>query len=222
MRHPSGDDLAAHALGALEPREERRVTKHATRCERCRAELARLAPAVGALGESVEQHEPPPALRERLMAKVRAEAASAGEPRRAGSGLGRLLLRPAAGLAAVALAGAGVAGYLIADEDGDGSSKIPASSELAGAGASLKVEDDAATLELHGMPVLAKGAVYQVWVAEGPEIRRSATFVPNEDGTATAAVPEVLEGASEVMVTEEPRPGRSTPSLPPLLTVRVD
>ena len=50
----------------------------------------------------------------------------------------------------------------------------------------------------------------------------SATFVPHADGTATAAVPEAVEGADEVMVTAEPRAGRSSPTLPAVLDVRLD
>lgn len=227
MKHPSGDDFAAHTIGGLDPKEERAVSRHADRCERCRAELARLAPAVAALAESVEQHEPPPALRERVLAEVRA-GTSWGEDRRGRerrprtSGFIDLLLRPAAGLAAVALLGAGVVGYLIADGGDDGASSVPASATLSGAGGTLEVGEDAATLEVHGMPMLARGAVYQVWVAQGDTVHRSAAFVPAGDGSGTAAVPEVLEGGGEVMVTEEPRPGRKRPTLPPLLTVRVD
>ncbi len=44
-------------------------------------------------------------------------------------------------------------------------------------------------------------------------MKPSATFVPHEDGTATAAVPEAAAGATEVMVTREPRPGRTSPTL---------
>ena len=227
MRHPSDEDLAALALGALDRRRQRRVSKHADRCEHCRAALERLAPAIAVLGESVEQHEPPPALRERLMAEVRAEtsagAVPAQRPRPERRGPAAFMLRPAAGLAAVALAGAGIAGYLLAERGGEPTSTIPGSSELAGAEASLELDDDTATLEVSGMPALAKGAVYQAWVAtETGSVRRSATFVPDADGAATAAVPEVLEGGTEVMVTEEPEPGREEPTLPPLLRVRVD
>jgi hypothetical protein len=133
------------------------------------------------------------------------------------------LLRPAAGVAAVALAAAGVAGYLIADDggNGDGSSSLPASSAVSGADASLETTNDTATLELTGMPQLPRGAVYQVWIVREGETHRSAAFVPAGDGSATAAVPEALEGPAELMVTEEPRPGREEPSGPPLLTVRV-
>ena len=233
-RHPGPDDLAAHAIGGLDRREERRVTRHAGRCERCRTELARLAPAVAVLAESVEQHQPPPELRERLLADVRAEAVAEREGtlrRSRQDGLRGFLLRPAAGLAAVAVLGAAVAGYLVAGDD-DEAETLSVTSAMGGAEGSLELTGDGATLEMTGMPQLEKGAVYQVWISEeersGTEpaqatsIRPSATFVPAGDGSATAAVPEALDGPGEVMVTEEPRPGRSTPSGPPLLTVRVD
>ena len=224
--HPSADDLAAQAIGGLEPKEERRVSRHVARCHRCREALARLAPAVAVLAESVEQHQPPPALRERLLADVRADAAGserAGRERSVQRGGWRgLILRPAAGLAAVALIGAALAGYLVADDGDEDAQTLAATSALEGAEASLELSDEAATLEASGMPQLAKGAVYQVWVADDGEVRPSAAFVPAGDGTATAAVPELIEDPGDVMVTEESRPGRKTPSGPPLLTVRVD
>ena len=45
-------------------------------CPRCSRELEALAPAVAVLGESVEQLEPPPELRERVLAIVREETAA--------------------------------------------------------------------------------------------------------------------------------------------------
>jgi hypothetical protein len=227
--HPSADDLAAHAIGGLDGREERRVARHASRCERCRDELARLAPAVAVLAESVEQHPPPSGLRHRLLAEVRAgvDAEREGPPQRSRPDrLRGFLFRPAAGLAAAALVGAGVTGYLIADVGGDGSSSSPASSVVSGADATLETTDETATLELRGMPQLPEGAVYQVWVVReeasgASSVQRSAAFVPAGDGSATAAVPEALEGPAKLMVTEEPSPGRDEPSGPPLLTVEV-
>ena len=53
-------------------------------CERCRAEIRWLTPAINALPEGVERLEPPRELRERVMAEVRFDAAPedapAGEP----------------------------------------------------------------------------------------------------------------------------------------------
>lgn len=231
MAHPSRDDLTAYALGALEPGEERDVAAHADGCERCSAELRRLAPAVGVLAESVEQREPPPELRERLMSVVGEEAAAASPARAEGAGRARerrgfgwLLLRPAAGFAAVAIAVAGVGGYLLAQDDGRGAEPKSfelSSSNLPGAGGTLVVEDDQATMQVHGMPRLPKGAVYQVWVADGEAVSPSAAFVPRDDGTATAAVPEAAQGADVVMVTREPRPGKLSPTLPTVMTAEL-
>ena len=220
MSCPDRDDLAGLALGALEPREERRITKHAESCERCQAELRRLAPAVGVLAESVEQLEPPHTLRQSLMAAVHGDAAgSTAPPGRRGRVLG-FLWRPAAAIGVTALFAAGAIGYALRDEEED-ARRIPVDGTAA-AGGSIVVEGDDAILHAHGMRTLAKGAVYQVWVAEDGRVTPSATFVPHRDGTATAAVPEVAEGATQVMVTAEPRPGLRRPSGEPVLDARID
>jgi hypothetical protein len=173
------------------------------------------------LGESVEQLEPPAGLRERVLATVDEESGRAPAGARRRRPLSRLILRPAAGLAALAVAGAGVAGYVIRDEEGEGGTEtVPI--ETAAMSGSLVVSPDSATLEVSGMPQLSKGAVYQVWVGEGGSARPVSTFVPDPQGQATAAVPESLDTGDSVMVTSEPKPGRSVPSGPPLLTARVD
>ena len=222
MRHPSQDDLIGLALGALEPRDQRRVAKHARSCERCATELRRLEPAVGALAESVEQVDPPDSLRQSLMATVHSEASAEPQPRagRGSGGLRGLLWRPAAALGVTALFAAGAVGYALRDDE-DSSERIPVAGTEP-AGGTLVIESDGATLHAHGMKQLHGGAVYQVWVAEDGKVTPSATFIPHADGTATAAVPEAAEGATEVMVTQEPRAGRSTPTLPAVLDVRLD
>ncbi len=85
-------DIAAYLLGGLEPDETAALETHLEGCERCREELRWLQPAVDLLPESVEQLEPPPQLRERLMAEV--GAAGDAAPRRTHSAA-------AAGLTAV-------------------------------------------------------------------------------------------------------------------------
>ncbi len=72
--HPDRDDLVAYSLEALDPREAAAVDAHAPGCARCTRELEALAPAVAVLGESVDQLEPPPELRERVLGIVREEA----------------------------------------------------------------------------------------------------------------------------------------------------
>jgi Anti-sigma-K factor rskA, C-terminal len=214
---PSSDDLVGYALGALDPGEQRTVATHVDGCERCSRELTELAPAVGVLAESVEQLEPPPTLRQSLMAAVHADAgdgiaAKKSAPARRGRARA-FLWRPVAALGAIALVAAGAIGYLARDAgDSSGVEEVALASPLPGAGGTIEIEGDAATLHAHGMPKLARGAVYQIWVSDGGQVSPSGAFVPHQDGTATAAVPEAAEGADQVLVTREPRAGMTGPT----------
>src|SRR5215212_4631115 len=68
------DELAAYMLGSLEPAETEAFEAHLAGCERCRSRERWLQASVEVLPSSVEQVEPPPALRARLMETVRQEA----------------------------------------------------------------------------------------------------------------------------------------------------
>jgi anti-sigma-K factor RskA len=228
--HPHQDDLVAYSLGALEASEEQSVAVHIDGCERCAAEIRAFAPAVGVLAESVEQQAPPSELRDRVMTIVRGEAESGATEtaparhKRRRFDLSGFLLRPATGLAVLTLAFAGLGGYLIAeggDDGGEPARTIPIAQANGEPGGSLVVESDTATLHMHGMDQLSKGSVYQVWVATPAGVKPSATFLPHDDGTATAALPEAADGFSEVMVTAEPGPGRTEPTLPAVLDVKL-
>ncbi len=226
MSCPSRDDLVAYSLGALEPKEQRKVEAHAPDCERCTRELEALAPAVAVLGESVEQLEPPPELRERVMATVHQEARGARAPQPVMApperrSIRRFALRPAAGLAALAVAGAGVAGYLVHDQGGGGESTVPVTAQT-GIGGSLAVGDTSSMLTLHGMPQLASGDVYQVWVDKESHIRPSSNFIPDRNGHAITAVDGHLDSGTRVMVTRESGPGANAPTPPVLLSATVD
>jgi hypothetical protein len=226
MDHPSREDLIAFSIGALEPNDERRVEEHAPGCAICTRELEALAPAVAVLGESVDQLEPPPELRERVLSIVRNEAdagrapepAAAPRPRR---GMRQLILRPATGLAALALAGAGVAGYLVRDTGGGGDSTVPIEAQT-GLGGTLVVGDTSSMLHLHGMGQLPKGAVYQAWVVTGSDVTPSSNFIPDASGRATTAIDGHLSSGERVMVTRETAPGHTTPTPPILLSATVE
>jgi hypothetical protein len=225
-RCPRSDDAVAYALGALDERETRDFERHLEICTKCPAELRWLAPAAETLPESVPQLEPPPELRERLVTAVRSDAVRDAEPteprrRRPLFTVRGLAVRPAAALAVGAVAAAGVAGYAVKDDESD-TSTVPVEAEIGGATASLSVGDDSATLEARGMPELDRGSVYQVWVRRGGELQPSSAFVPRSDGTADAAVPEILEGADELTVTKEPRIGSTAPSSRIVLTANLD
>jgi anti-sigma-K factor RskA len=227
--HPDRDDLVAFALGALEPGEERAVEAHMPSCARCTRELEALVPAVAVLGECVEQLEPPPELRERVLAVVRSEAAASREPaeqparRREGRGLRGFLLRPAVALATVAVIAAGVGGYLVRDIGGGGAESTTAAviPQQPGIGGALEVGDNSSMLDLHGMPQLTRGEVYQVWVARGSNLSPSSNFVPDKSGRAMTAVDGHLGEGTKVMVTKESGPGHTAPTPPILLSATV-
>lgn len=233
--HPDRDDLVAYSLEALDPREAAAIEAHAPGCARCTRELEALAPAVAVLGESVDQLEPPPELRERVLAIVREEAETKqaelsgarsreeGSARRERRGLRGLLMRPAVGLAGLAIVGAGVGGYLVADEGGNGGgeSTVPVVAQ-AGIGGTLAVGDVSSMLDLHGLKHQLTGRqVYQVWVDQGSNLRPSSNFVPNSSGRAMTAVDGHLDEGTKVMVTLEPRPGETAPTAPVLLSATV-
>ncbi len=81
------EDIAAYALGALDPGEAAELERHVEGCERCRSELRWLTPAARSLPESVERREPPRELRRQ---------ADGGGPRRRRDLRGRRRERPSA------------------------------------------------------------------------------------------------------------------------------
>ncbi len=221
------DDLAAYAIGAIAGDEAAELERHLDGCESCRERLQWLRPAVDQLPAAVPQLSPPESLRESLMATVRAEAAppatAAAPPRRTRrwwQGLGATMLRPATGFAALILVVAGVAGgYLLRGDAEEPASQQIAAERLAAAevSATLERHGDSATLHVHELPQLGRDEVYEVWVQRAGVMEPSTTFVLESDGSAAAAVPGPLEGASAIYVTEEPRGGSRQPTTEPLL-----
>ena len=227
--HPDRDDLVAFALDALEPGEERAIEAHTPSCARCTRELEALVPAVAVLGESVEQLEPPPELRERVLAEVRADVARSAADREAvprpprRRGWRGLLPRPAIAVG-LAIVVAAVGGYVIAGNDDDGGiseTTVPVVAQQ-GIGGTLAVGENTSMLDLHGLRQLDGREVYQVWVAKGQSLRPSSNFIPDANGRAMTAVDGRLTSGTKVMVTREPRPGRTTPTPPILLSATVD
>jgi anti-sigma-K factor RskA len=67
--------LAAHALGALDVDEARRVEEHLATCAECRAELEEWRDTTSALAHTAGTAEPSPAVRSRILESVRADGA---------------------------------------------------------------------------------------------------------------------------------------------------
>jgi hypothetical protein len=117
-----------------------------------------------------------------------------------------------------------VAGYLIHEPGGSGTSTFEAQALQGGGGASGELERNGGTgiLRVQGMPTLARNQVYEVWVQRDGSLEPSSLFVPRRDHSADAAVPDDLNGADAVLVTAEPQGGSSQPTSDPILSVKLD
>jgi anti-sigma-K factor RskA len=221
------DDISVWAIGALEPAEAAALEEHIRGCESCARQARWLMPATSALLESVEQLEPAPDLRERVMSEIRADAArregSQGRERRS---FWDFLLRPATAMAAVAILVVSIGGYVLSS-GGDDREAPPTLAECEDPGglicATLERQGDTGTLQVSGLRQLEEEQVYQAWVQHGDVMKDSSLFAPRGDGTATAAIPrDDLHGGDAVLVTIEPRGGSTKPTSDPLVSVDID
>jgi anti-sigma-K factor RskA len=211
-----GDELAAYLLGALEPPEASALERHLEGCERCRAELRWLEPAVQALPESVERLEPPPRLRESLMREVRGQSRPAKKAR-------RWFLRPALALGAVLLVAALIGGYEIGrDGSGeDGKTSTVVSHQPGGVTVKMVRTGNSGTLQLSGVGPLPRDKVLEAWVQRDGRVEAvPALFVPDREGRAATSI-EDMRGVEVVMVTEEPPGGSPAPTSKPIATMNV-
>jgi anti-sigma factor RsiW len=215
------EDLAAFMLGALDRDEAAEFERHLEGCERCREEMTWLEPAVQTLPEAVERQEPPRQLREALMAEVRDDVREA-EARPASAGRRRWLLKPAMGLAALALLVAGVVGYEVgSDGSGEGGGASTLERQVGGLTVKMVQEGDSGTLQLSGVHQLPPDKVLEAWVEREGEVEAvPALFVPNSDGQAETRIAD-MSGVETVMVTEEPQGGSETPTSEPIMTMSV-
>lgn len=226
------DDLAAYLLDALSADESRAVERHLEDCARCRERARWLRPSVEMLPTSVEQLEPPPELRERLMRTVRAEAAApaAAAPRdaqvRAGRGwldMLRAVPRPALALGVALIALAAVAGYGIGT-GGDGTTTSTVSAQvdpaLSGATATLERDGDSGILRVSGLPQ-RPGRIYEVWLAQGGDVRPAGLFQVDRSGRGAAAIAAGLDRAERVMVSLEPARGSAQPTTEPVVVADI-
>ena len=234
------EEAVAFALGSLDPEQAEDFKEHLENCKRCQEELRWLAPAVRALPEAVEQQAPPPGLKVKLMAEVRADAEAEArrvkaEERRAkteerqeraaagggfsawlsGLRVGSLTWKPIAGLALAILVVAGGIGYAVGTGGSGGGNTHTwelKAEENAGIAATVVREGEKGEIHLAGLKQLPKGKVLEAWVErEGKVEPVPALFAPDKAGNASTTI-ENLENVSTVMVTREPEGGSQTPS----------
>lgn len=228
------DDLASYLLGALEPGEAADFERHLAGCEECRTEFSWLRPAIKVLPEGVARLQPPPGLRQRVMAEARSDIEASpgvqtpssgplrrflGIGRRSDSGAKQLSMRPIAGLTAAALLIAVLAGYAIQTGSGGGGTATIVSGHSPGITAEVVQKGSAGTLHLTDLRKLPNGKILQAWVQRGSMVVSThSLFAPDLKGRATAAIPD-MQGVNAVMVTVEPQGGSAQPTSAPIVSV---
>ena len=213
------DLLGAYALDALPDDETRRMDEHLQSCNEHAAAAAELRRTQSLLALTVDEGQPSPELRRRIMQAV--EAGPVGEPSpvtpvldatrtRRIRHLPRLTLRPIHGAIAAAMAlslGLGVVfGYLLSQAGQPiAYSFVGAPSSAPGATARLVYFKDRkqAVLTVNGLPRLAAGHVYEIWLIKGG--------VPVDEGIGTGPEGQVaiqlsadLSHFDELAITIEP------------------
>jgi hypothetical protein len=231
---PRTDDAAGYVLGAMPDGEWELYEAHVARCPACAEKVAELRFVADALLSGVPQLSAPPAVRDRVMATVRAESEllrAAGHdadrptrPERSPRRRRLLALRP---LPAIALAcgvlAVGIGGGALLSHDGGGLAPrtVVAQVDAPGATARVRVTGDGAKLEVSRMPPPPDGRVYQVWLRRGPAgtppAPTDALFSVSRHGHASVDVPGDLRGVDAVLVTDEPPGGSSRPTRPPVI-----
>jgi anti-sigma factor RsiW len=215
--HPR-DDLAAFALGALEPDEERAVRAHLNSCEVCAAELSALEEAAFAIAATSER-ETPARLRRAIIERAHRDRRAA-PPRRLAALLDALR-RPVPLAAPVALAvllAISLAAYLGARNDSDRYARalsglagarvvaLSPTGEVAGVRGSLVIPaNGAAPYLILDLPAPPSGKTWEAWVLRGET--PLAAGITNDRGVTTLVLTTRLVSGDGVAVTLEPAGG---------------
>jgi hypothetical protein len=230
---PRIDDAASYALRAMDDGEWEEYQLHLRTCAACAEKIAELRFASDALLSGMSQLTAPPAIRNRVMAVVRAEAellhaagASADRPVAARPARRfRLTLRPLpAAVLATAVLALGIAGGVLL-AGGDGAPTRTWTGETTAGTAQLRSGNGGTKLVVADLPAPPDGRIYQVWL-DHPNDRQppqptDALFSVSKHGNATVDVPSDLKDVSMVAVTDEPIGGSEIPTGKKVIDVRV-
>lgn len=223
-------DAAAYALDALDETERGPFERHLADCAQCQAELSTMREAAQALHTTVPALTAPPALGQRLMATVRAEAALLASThqttgRRAPTRLARpptiRARRTVRVLAALATAAVVLVAVITLGPGGSGRTYAGVA-YAPGASASIRVSGKSARLRFSRLPTPPGPRIYQVWLQRPGRRAPIPTRALFATTTGSVALPGNLQGVRTVLVTAEPRPnGSLAPTRSPIIIVRL-
>ncbi|MHB8612344.1 MAG: anti-sigma factor [Candidatus Dormibacteraceae bacterium] len=236
------NSVAAWVLGASDPDEADKIARHIKGCDSCRAAAAHFRTVVHTIPLAVEEVEPPRRLRQRILAAAAASAPSAavaipirlpvrGRTRRNQWErfrlVGRVPMSAAAAMVAIALVG-GLAIGDVASRSGPAPQPsqvarftLAGHDSMAGARASvIDLKSDGITfVDFRGLPALAPGKVYELWLIGGANrVDAAGVFIPDGNGDKVVVVNRPLVGYTTMAVTTEQGPdGVAAPTQQPQL-----
>jgi anti-sigma-K factor RskA len=219
-----GDDVAAYALGALEPAEVEEFLHHLESCTICRYELSTFEEVVDALPMSAPLHRARPDLRRRVLRAIDEEPAPAGSTQRAARNRPRFsgwaVPRPALAFGAVlAVAVIAFVGVRLGASSNGVTRVIQA--HVTGQGtAELKIAQGHGELIVHHFSPPPAGKIYEVWLKrpKGSPSPTTALFSVTAAGDGDVDVPGSLRGVANVLVTPEPAGGSRVPTHSPVIS----
>ena len=223
---------AGYALDALDPDERSAYEAHLATCAGCQRELESFWETTEALAVAASGPAPSPALRDRILADVRAEPPQNVirlEPRR--RGVVPVLAVAAAVAAVVALAVGLWASNLSSDLDearsalerervvasvlADPDARSVALAE--GDGRLVVGPDGRAVLVVDDLDRAPAGKTYEMWVVSPGEDPQRAGVFPGQDGREVVPVDGTVEDGQVVLVTIEDAGGVDAPTTQPIV-----
>jgi anti-sigma factor RsiW len=225
---------AGYALDALDAEERSAYEAHLAGCEHCQEELASFWTTTEALAVAASGPEPSPALREHILADVRAEPPQnvvSFEPRR------RRVVPVLGAVAAVAAVVALAIGLWASDlssqlddtraalERQQAAARIlvdPAAQIVAlqaGTGRLVVDADGQAVLVLDGLDPAPAGKTYEMWIVPGGDIASAnrAGLFPGADGPEIVGLEGTVTSGDVVAVTIESAGGVDAPTTAPIV-----
>jgi anti-sigma factor RsiW len=218
-----GGDVAAYALGALDPAETDAFLRHLDACAVCRDELASFQEVVNALPMSAPAYRASPELRRRVLRAIDDEPVSASarertaraRPRRSRWSVPRPALAFGTALAVAVLA------FVVVSLTSPGPATRVIQAHVTGQGtAELRIARGQGELVVHRFTPPPAGQIYEVWLQRGhaSPSPTKALFSVTAAGDAQVDVPGSLHGVSLVMVTPEPAGGTNAPTHPAVIS----
>jgi len=225
---------AGYALDALDQDERSAYEAHLAHCERCQQELASFWTTTEALAVAASGPAPSPALRERILADVRAEPLRNVVPfetrrRRVAPALGALTAAAAVVALGIGLWASNLSSEL--DETRTALARQQAAAQLLvdpaaqtvalqqGTGRLVVGADGQAVLVVDGLERAPAGKTYEMWIVPGGDIAAAspAGLFPGEDGTEIVGLEGTLTAGDVVAVTVEDAGGVDAPTTQPIV-----